>query len=188
MTKIGENVLIWYTDLLGLFRVQGQMVDEGTTKWAGYVFCYLVLVLYTLFFAWTYLKRVVYMAFLTMIAPLVAMTYPIDKMTDGKAQAFDAWIKEYIFNLLIQPLHLLLYTILVSSAYYLASNSPIYALAAIGFMLPAERLLRRFFGFEKAKTPGLLGGAAGAALTFSGLQSLMRHRPKSEKPDSRFFE
>ena len=38
------------------------------------------------------------MAFLTMVAPLVAFMYPIDKMNDGKAQGFDTWIKEYIFN------------------------------------------------------------------------------------------
>ena len=122
------------------------------------------------------------MAFLTIIAPLVAMTYPLDKITDGKAQAFDAWLKEYIFNLMIQPLHLLLYTILVSSAFALASESPIYALVAIGFMMPAEKLMRRFFGFEKAKTPGLLGGAAGAAIAMTGLQSILkpkRHGGKS---------
>ena len=118
------------------------------------------------------------MAFLTMIAPLVAMTYPIDKMTDGKAQAFDAWLKEYIFNLMIQPLHLLLYTILVTSAFDLVSTNAIYSLVAIGFMMPAERLLRRFFGFEKAKTPGLLGGAAGAALAMTGLQNLVKPRHK----------
>ena len=40
------------------------------------------------------------MAFLTIIAPLVALTYPIDKINDGKAQAFNMWFKEYIFNLL----------------------------------------------------------------------------------------
>ena len=123
------------------------------------------------------------MAFLTMIAPLVALTYPIDKITDGKAQAFDAWLKEYIFNLMIQPLHLLLYAILVSSAYELATSSPLYALVAVGFMMPAEKLMRRFFGFEKAKTPGLLGGAAGAALAMSGLQSLMKHKPHGGKPE-----
>ena len=38
------------------------------------------------------------MAFLTLIAPLVALTYPIDKMNDGQAQAFNRWMKEYIFN------------------------------------------------------------------------------------------
>ena len=75
----------------------------------GYAIIYIVLILYTVIFSFTYLRRVVYMAFLTIIAPLVAITYPIDKINDGKAQAFDMWLKEYIFNLLIQPLHLLLY-------------------------------------------------------------------------------
>lgn len=179
----GGHALTWKTDLAGLFRIQSQLTGEGTAKWVGFSLCYVVLVLFTLFFAWTYLKRVLYMAFLTMIAPLVAMTYPIDKITDGKAQAFDAWLKEYIFNLMIQPLHLLLYAILVSSAYELATSSPLYALVAIGFMMPAEKLMRRFFGFEKAKTPGLLGGAAGAALAMSGLQSLMKHKPHGGKPE-----
>lgn len=160
------------------------MVREGTAKWVGYSLCYVVLVLFTLFFSWTYLKRVLYMAFLTIIAPLVAMTYPIDKITDGKAQAFDAWLKEYIFNLLIQPLHLLLYAILVSSAFELATKSPLYALVAVGFMMPAEKLLRRFFGFEKAKTPGLLGGAAGAAMAMSGMQRLLKPRTNTGKNDS----
>ena len=172
---IGDHgSLMWPTDLAGAFRIQSQMTEEGTSSWVGYSFCYFVLTLYTLFFAFTYGKRVLYMAFLTMIAPLVAMTYPIDKITDGKAQAFDAWLKEYIFNLMIQPLHLLLYTILVTSAYTLATESPVYALVAIGFMMPAEKLMRRFFGFEKAKTPGLLGGAAGAAIAMSGLQGIMK--------------
>ncbi len=176
-----ESTLVWQTDLAGLYRIQSEMTKEGTGKWVGYSLCYVVLVLFTLFFAFAYAKRVVYMAFLTMIAPLVAMTYPIDKITDGKAQAFDAWFKEYIFNLLIQPLHLLLYVILVTSAFDLATQSPVYALVALGFMMPAEKLMRRFFGFEKAKTPGLLGGAAGAALTMSGLQSMMRPRPHGRR-------
>ena len=33
------------------------------------------------------------MAFLTLIAPIVAFTYPIDKMADGQAQGFDMWVK-----------------------------------------------------------------------------------------------
>lgn len=171
------QALVWQTDLVGMFRIQAQLENEGSAKWVGYSLCFVVLVLFTLFFALTYLKRVVYMAFLTMIAPLVAMTYPIDKMTDGQAQAFNSWLKEYIFNLMIQPLHLLLYTILVVSAFDLASKNAIYALVAVGFIIPAEKLMRKFFGFEKATTPGLLGGAAGAALAMTGLQNLLK--PKS---------
>ena len=118
------------------------------------------------------------MAFLTIIAPLVAMTYPLDKINDGKAQAFNMWFKEYIFNLLIQPMHLILYTILVSSAFKLASENIIYSLVAIGFMVPSEKLLRKFFGFEKAQTPGLLAGPAGAAMTMEAMKHLFGKPPK----------
>ncbi len=118
-----------------------------------------------------------------MIAPLVALTYPIDKLKDGQAQAFNAWLTEYMFNLLIQPLHLLLYTILVSSAIELSSSNILYSLVAIGFLIPAEKLLRKFFGFEKATTAGsFAGAAAGAGLLMSGLSKALnvnKHNSKS---------
>ena len=117
------------------------------------------------------------MAFLTVIAPLVAVTYPIDKMNDGKAQAFNMWFKEYIFNLLIQPLHLIMYSVLIGSAMSFATENLVYVVMALGFFVPAEKLLRRFFGFEKAQTPGMFAGPAGAALLHSGLSRLMHPRP-----------
>ena len=40
---------------------------------------YLIIVGYTVTFTIMYFKRFLYIAFLTMIAPLVALTYPIDK-------------------------------------------------------------------------------------------------------------
>ena len=178
----GMSFLQWPTNIAGGIRIEQQLINEGTANWIGYSLCYLVIVAYTVFFIWTYLRRVLYMAFLTMIAPLVAMTYSLDKITDGKAQAFNSWIKEYIFNLLIQPFHLILYTVLVSSAYELAGKNALYALVAIGFMMPAEKLLRKFFGFEKAQTPGALGGAAGAALAMTGLQKLIAFGNKDANP------
>ncbi len=150
----------------------------------GWKLIFVVLVVYTVIFIFTYVKRVLYMAFLTMIAPLVALTYPIDKMNDGKAQAFDMWFKEYIFNLLIQPLHLILYTVLIGSAVEFASKNIIYVVVALGFMTPAEKLMRRFFGFEKAHTPGLLGGPAGAAIMMSGMNKLLGKRSDSKSSGS----
>lgn len=173
-TGAGDPVqFIWFTNLVGRMRMLCQLHD-GSSEYVGYAIAYLVLVFYTIFFAFTYLKRVLYMAFLTIIAPLVAMTYSLDKISDGKAQAFNMWLKEYIFNLLIQPMHLLLYMVLISMAYDLAATNIIYTLVAIGFMMPAEKLIRKMFGFEKASTPGILGGAAGAALAMSGVQKLAK--------------
>ena len=103
---------------MGRLRISMQMdanltEDNQTLRQLGYVVLFLVLVFYTIAFLVVYIKRLIMLAFLTMIAPLVAMTYPLDKMSDGNAQAFNMWIKEYVFNLLIQPLHLILYTMLV---------------------------------------------------------------------------
>lgn len=179
------DYIVWHTDLVGLSRLNAQMAKKENTSYAGYALIFIVLVLFTCYFIFTYLKRVLYMAFLTLIAPLVAMTYPIDKINDGKAQAFNMWFKEYIFNLLIQPMHLLLYTILVTSAFELASTNIIYSLVALGFMMPAEKLLRRFFGFEKAHTPGLLAGPAGAALMMSGMSKLLGRGSKGGKDSSK---
>lgn len=180
-----KSKLFWVTtDFMAQARMLGQ--DEGedgtsesqaSVTRAGYNIIYVVLVIYTVIFCFTYLKRVIYMAFLTIIAPLVAITYPIDKINDGKAQAFDMWLKEYIFNLLIQPMHLILYTILVGSAMKFAAQNIFYVVVALGFLIPAEKLLRRFFGFEKAQTPGLFAGAAGSALMMSGLNKLMHPKP-----------
>lgn len=161
--------------------LQYQDEDSSASNYAyaaiGYKIIYCVLVIYTFIFVFTYLKRTIYMAFLTLIAPLVALTYPIDKMNDGQAQAFNRWMKEYIFNLLIQPLHLILYMVLVGTASEFAAKNLIYVVIALGFLIPAEKLLRSFFGFEKAHTPGLLAGPAGAAIMMNGVNRLLGKPP-----------
>ena len=134
--------------------------DKGFGQYIGEFVCFLLLVAFTIIFTFTYFKRVLYMAFLTIIAPLVSLTYCIDKTNDGQSQGFNMWLKEYIFNLLIQPLHLLLYFILITSAFNLAGKNILYSIVALAFMTPAEKLLRSMFGFEKAKTPPSLMGAS----------------------------
>lgn len=170
-TDENGDFVFYPTNLLGKMRLELQLANWGT-EYIGYAICFVVLVLFTLFFAFTYIRRVLYMAFLTLMAPLVAVTYPIDKIADGSAQGFNKWFKEYIFNLLIQPMHLLLYYILITSAFNLASENLLYSIVAIGFMLPAEKLLRSFFGFDKASTPGFFAGAAGGALAMQAINKI----------------
>lgn len=161
------------TNLMGYVRFMIQSKDSSTS--IGFFFLYLMLVIYTVRFTWTYLKRVANMAFLTLIAPAVALTYPIDKVSDGKAQAFNIWLKEFIFNGLLQPLHLFLYMVLLGSATELAVRNPLYAIVCLGFILAAEKLLKQMFGFNKAGagTVGSLAGAAGvSALAHKAVMSL----------------
>ena len=170
----GEEAYIMYpTDMMGYLRLRLQLSNWGS-EYVGLSICFVILVMFTIFFVFTYFRRVLYMAFLTLIAPVVAVTYPIDKINDGSAQGFSKWFREYIFNLLVQPMHLLLYYILISSAFELASENVIYSIVAIGFMIPAEKLLRSLFGFEKSSTASTLNGVAGGALAMAGINKLSR--------------
>ena len=174
--------VVWNTGLMGKLRVDVSVARQTSDGYIGYSLLFMVMVFFLVFFTWTYLKRVLYMAFLTLVAPFVALTYPLDKIKDGQAQAFNFWMKEYIYNLLLQPLHLLLYTVLVTSAAELATKHIIYSIVALGFLVPAEKLIRQMFGF-KGNTPGLLPGPAGAALIMTGMKNLLAKAP-DEKDNS----
>ena len=183
----GNYYYLWQTNLMGRLRIDLQAYTDDAWNFIGYAIMYIMMIIFLFMFVVVYLKRVIYMAFLTLIAPLVAATYAIDKMNDGSAQGFNFWFKEYMFNLLLQPMHLLLYTILVSSAIKLAQQNPLYAIVALGFMVPAEKILRRMFNFGKAETPGVFGGVAGATMVMSGLRWLTGHGPhggKGKGPDA----
>ena len=160
-------------NLMSYVRFMTQAEDIYTCL--GFLALYIMLVIYNFKFTWIYLKRVVNMAFLTLTAPIITLTYPIDKVSDGKAQAFELWIREFAYNALLQPVHLFLYMVLLGSAAELAVNNPLYAVVCLGFMTAAEVMLKKYFGFSKASggTIGTLAGAAGVtAMANKALMSL----------------
>lgn len=171
-TKESGNPMAFKTNLIGLVRFSAQ--SHWATKSATYSIMYWALVIYTCIFTVMYLKRFLYMAFFTMMAPLVALTYPMDRVGDGKAQAFNMWFKEYTMNAIIQPVHLILYTVFVGSAYELVAKNPIYALVALAFLIPAEKFIKKMFGLDKAESTSGFGSFAGGALAMSGLNKLSK--------------
>ena len=180
-TASDGDPLTFRTNLIGLarFKAQADAWQDAT----AYTIIYLALVIYTIIFTVIYFKRFLWMAFFTMIAPLVALTYPIDRAGDGHAQAFNLWFKEYTMNAILQPVHLILYTVFVSSATQLAADNPIYAIVAIAFLLPAEKFIKKMFGFDKAETAGGFGSFAGGALTMKGL-NMLSHLGKGKSGSS----
>ena len=172
-------------NLMENVRIELQL-DQGSEDknlMAGFSFTviYLGLVMYTILFLFRYLKRLLMLTFLTIIAPLMAMTYPLDKMHDNNAQGFNSWLKEYIFNLLIQPVHLVLYTVLIGTAIEFATDNILYSLVAFGFILQAEKIMKKFFGFDKANTVSNTSAALGGALAMKGVDMLSKHLGKANK-------
>lgn len=183
-TSESSNGIKFRTNLTGLVRFQVQY--SSFTSSVIFTIFYVAMVIYTWLFTWTYIKRAITVAFLTLMAPLIAITYPIDKISDGKAQAFGVWFREFVFNALLQPFHLIIYTIFLGGATKIAVTNPIYAILVLAFMTPAEKLLRRMFGFEKASTAGTLsaagmfGGAAAFKMFSSAVNSVAKAGSKSK--------
>lgn len=180
----GTGTLKWKTDFAGYIRffAQSNINSLSVQTQFAYTVMYLVLVIYTLLFVFQYLKRLINIVFLTLVAPIVALAYPLDKIADGKAQAFNTWVKEYIFNLLIQPMHLILYTVLVGSAIDLATEHPIYAIVVMGFLLQTEKLVRKLFGFEKASLTGAAStGAFAGAMVMQGVNAFVNKSKARDK-------
>lgn len=75
-------------------------------------------------------------------------------------------------NVILQPVHLLLYMSLIGAASDLVSRNPIYALVAIGFLIPAEKFIKNMFGLNKASSTSDFGSFAKNALAYEGLKKL----------------
>ena len=173
-----------YDDLISVVRNNySDLAEAGDLPWetAGYTVMYLALVILTGIFTIQYLKRVVFMAFLTMISPLIALTYPLDKVKDGRAQAFNYWLKEYIFNCLIQPVHLLLYVVFINNAIDFATKNILYSIVALAFMVPAEKIIKEMFGLKSSSPSSTLGAAAGGAFMMSMLNKIKSKPQKGEE-------
>ena len=75
-----DQGLKFRTNIMGLARFRTQAAS--LLECGAFTFIYLLLVYYTIKFIYIYYKRFIFIAFLTMIAPLVAITYPVDIMGD----------------------------------------------------------------------------------------------------------
>lgn len=129
------------TTLTMVFKGSGLEV----TLWSIIYWCLLFM---EIKFLWTYMKRLLMVGFLIIISPLITITYSIDKAGDGKAQAFSTWMKEFMVNVLIQPLHALIYLIFVLTANSIAASSPLVALALLMAMGAVERMVKVVFDMK----------------------------------------
>ena len=133
----------------------------------------------------SYTSRMLKVTFLVIISPLITLTYSIDKMGDGKAQALNNWLKEFIYTVLLQPFHCIIYTVFVGIAMSILTGTGGFALpfmqydnnnigaavlcvVCIHFVKEAEKILGKIFNFsDAAKESGLGVGMAATAVIAS---------------------
>lgn len=149
----------------------------------GSAIIYVILVGVTIMFLIMYIKRMLTIGFLIIIAPLITITYSIDKMGDGKSQALNAWLKEFIFNVLIQPFHCIIYVVFADIAMDLVIGdrtlaSAVLAIIMIIFIFTAEKIIKKIFNFQ-ASSLGEAIASAGAIAT--GMSFISKRGKENEK-------
>lgn len=109
-----------------------------------------------------YVKRVITLAFLIVISPLITITYSIDKIGDNKSQALNTWLKEFIFTVMIQPFHCIIYIVLIQTALsemagFEGLGAGVLYIIMLKFMKEAEDIVRKIFGIKSDSMPGFKG-------------------------------
>lgn len=116
------------------------------------------LIYLTVIFGISYLKRLMWICVLIVIAPIVSVMYAFGNSTKG---IYTKWIREYIMTVFVQPFHLIVYYVLVSIPLNMSNSTVgfsltgsnfleiVYCLVAISFIRPAEKYIRELFGMHQ---------------------------------------
>lgn len=142
---IAENSSISFEDVI-IDQIYLQFtISSGFSFFLYSIFFWFLTSLQLKFFI-TYMKRMFTVMFLTVISPFITVTYSIDKMGDGKAQAFEAWFKEFLINIAIQPIHAGIYLVFVYTAGKIAQKAPWVAMLFLLSLGRVENAVRNIFG------------------------------------------
>lgn len=164
LTEAIENIANSASSGTDVYEFMQGKALAGTYDSLIYAIMIWVLIIITFAFVIIYAKRVIMIAFLTVFAPLVALSYSIDKIKDGQSQILDKWMKEYIYTALMMPLDAMLYTVLSDTLMAcLTGGNIIFGIALIIGYLPLRGWFNEFLGTDKAGH-GMAGVAAGAVM------------------------
>lgn len=154
--------------------------DKGSL-WALFSFpvkliLLICLIAFGLFITITYIKRLFTVALLLVLFPLVVLSYVFDKIGDRRAQTFGMWLKEFMTNVFVQPIHallLLIITFLLELDYI--KNTPvagaILAILLLGLLPVGEKQIKQLFQINSSMGAGA-GGLAGAVHTLAHASQL----------------
>lgn len=157
-------------------------------------------------FLWVYIKRSFTILILVIVAPFIGAKYAIDSASGKKGNSFRSWLYDFTFNVLIQTVHALVYTTIMTVAISMAFESItgyIIALIFMNFMLSADEIFRNIFNFDKSslsseaakqegykeilnKFSGVLFAAQMTKLTVKGVKAVGKFGEKNVRRGYRF--
>jgi len=119
---------------------------------------YLILVFYTYKFVFIYVKRYINIIILILLAPIIFVASTIKRIVTGVNDGrITRWFKEFIFNVTLQTLHALFYSILIGYTLKYARNDDtlilsLIALILLGFIFKIDGIIRKLFNIVGGST------------------------------------
>ena len=162
-------------------------IKDVANNWLGMnsipaTIAYCMIIAQTIGLVFSYFNRMLKIAFLMIISPLITLTYSMDKMGDGKAQALNTWLKEFVYTVLLQSFHCIIYMAFIGMALSILSvkgneannlGGAILAVLCIKFTKEAEKILGKIFQFEGSTSESSLGaGMAMSAVALSQAKNI----------------
>ena len=144
------------TNITAMEEAMLTIIPQNTAKAEGwgklvYLVMNFVMLFYELKFFIMYLFRVLNIFIMTIISPFICVTYPIDAMGDGRAQGFNNWFRRIMMEILIQPIHLIIYLIFIYSAGEIATEAPLIGIIFIIALDYSERIVKNAFKLRGGK-------------------------------------
>ena len=144
------------TNITAMEEAMLTIIPQNTAKAEGwgklvYLVMNFVMLFYELKFFIMYLFRVLNIFIMTIISPLICVTYPIDARGDGRAQGFNNWFRRIMMEILIQPIHLIIYLIFIYSAGEIATEAPLIGIIFIIALDYSERIVKNAFKLRGGK-------------------------------------
>lgn len=126
-------------------------LNEGIV---GIIF-YIIMVYLLIRYIVMYFKRVITIYILALSGSIMGIKYALDKIGGKKTSSFGKWIKEFSFNVILQSVHAIIYTILMAVALKIASTSfvgVVYSFVILNVMIGADKIFMKIFGIDKASS------------------------------------
>ena len=133
--------------------IESRSYDNRVSVWFPALIMYLALAIIFFRFLWVYIKRLFTILILVIIAPFIGAKYAIDSATGKKGNSFRSWLYDFVYNVLIQTVHAIIYTAIMTTAISMAFDSLagyLVALIFMNFILSADEIFRNIFNFDKS--------------------------------------
>ena len=114
---------------------------------AVYVIEMVVLVYYQIKFFLVYSKRFFMVGFLFTISPLITVADAIYSAS-SRTPIFRKWVKEIMYNILLQLIHAVVYAVFILSAASIAKRMPVLGMLLLMTLSRAEKIIKTTFGLN----------------------------------------